>query len=229
MNKQTLKPQPIRVAKGKTTILQIIGAIFCIVGSLMIISTAFLPWLEVYRSPGATEAIIVNDLLDFSDRYWIIFAIIAVSVALLLVALGEVALARREIKFNIGVWSLLSFLFAMVCIILITMTVLWITEDYSVGIIAGMKYGSAIFLAAFASVLIFSGSLLLLFNHLNLHRSVTAWSPARQEIRPRYNQISGAGVDRNLKKKKDELKCTNCGSPIEEGWIVCPICGFRLK
>ncbi|MCQ5376180.1 MAG: zinc ribbon domain-containing protein [Methanomassiliicoccales archaeon] len=205
-----------------------LGIFFNSIGVALILLTFLLPWVEISRPHMVSNLLTVSDLVGRSENYLIMYFLIVISLAVIIFTIAEIV-SKFSIRPHTAFLSAASFLSSMICIVLIAISILWITDDFSIGIIPGVKYGAAAFVAVFGSVLVFAGSLILLLGHVGHRHATSTWHSPRLEF-SKKRQITSFDVKQAPMEDSVRGKtCVNCGSPLDESWIVCPICGRRQK
>jgi magnesium-transporting ATPase (P-type) len=215
-------------SKGVLHPALILGVFFNSIGIILILITFLLPWVEISRPHMVSNSLTVGDLVGRSENYLIMYLLIAISIAVIIFTIAEIV-SKLSTRPHTAIWSAASFLSSMICIIIIAISILWITDDFSIGIIPGVKYGAAAFVAVFGSVLVFAGSLVLLLGHVGHRHATSTWYSPRPEFSTKRHTAS---FDAKRTPMEDSVRgktCVNCGSPLDESWIVCPICGRRQK
>jgi len=191
------------------------GGTFAIVGALLMLFSAFLPWLQ---SNG--QDLNPLDLVGADPVFALIFAAAATGAALL--ALTSVTMLRVfRTRSPLGRIPLYQAIVAMAGSLLVIATVLFMQQEYYGG---EDLYGAGAFLGVVGAILVMAGSLLIHLMSGHRPKQPTGF----QALAERSMKPPGR---KEWKPPEVSVKlptCPTCGEGLQPGWKACPNCGRAL-
>lgn len=199
----------------------VLGAIFCVVGGVLITLATFFPWVHFPgREPAAD--LLMWDLAEADGNFLLMFIIPFAGI--LVACLSLVSVMGGERWGPRWLFPVATALSAVAATLLLVISVAWIHSSYVAPVIEVVKYGSAAFLVAFGCVLAVAGSAIM-----------TLWKGAHREARGAFKQSFRSRTPARMRVREMPAReampverCPKCDSPIEGEWRTCPICGERL-
>ncbi len=192
------------------------GGMFTIIGGILLLVSALLPWVTFEGEP-----LISLDLINSDIVYTVLPA--ASAVGGLLVALTSLILVKVFVSRKpLNRLPLLQALISMAGALLVIATFLLVRRDYQG---SDALYGAGAFTDVVGAILLMAGSMLI---HLMSGHRRKSSATGFKALAERSDQPSGRKEWKPPESSVKAPACPSCGEELRPGWKACPNCGYAL-
>lgn len=192
------------------------GGVFTIIGGMLMVASALLPWVVFEEEPLAFLDLFSSDIV-----YSTLPAASAIGgslVFLTAIILVKVFVSRKPLNRL----PLLQAIISMAGALLVIATFLLVRRDYQG---SDSLYGAGAFTDVVGAILLMAGSLLI--HLMSGHRRKPA-STGFGALAERSGQPSGRKEWKPPESSVKAPTCPSCGEELRPGWKACPNCGYAL-
>jgi len=192
------------------------GGVFTIIGGILVLVSAFLPWITFEGEP-----LIFLDLLSLDIVFSVLPAASAVGASLVLltsIILVKVFVSRKPLNRL----PLMQALISMAGALLVIATFLLARQEYQG---TDALYGAGAFTDVVGAILLMAGSMLI--HLMSGHRRKPA-ATGFKALSERSGQPSGRKEWNPPESSVKAPTCPSCGEELRPGWKACPSCGYAL-
>jgi drug/metabolite transporter superfamily protein YnfA len=192
------------------------GGVFNIIGGVLILLSALLPWVVFEEDPLMSWDLLISD-----NVYSVLPAASVmggVLVVLTSIIMFKVFVSRKPLNHL----PLFQALISMAGALLVIATFLLVRRDYQG---SDALYGAGSFTDVVGAILLMAGSMLI--HLMSGHRRKPA-STGFHALAERSGQPSGRKEWKPPESSVKAPTCPSCGEELRPGWKACPNCGYAL-